>query len=84
MRFCAGRITASRLYQVVHSDPDKPAISLVYAFCYPETVKFTTRATLYGCKHEDETVDKYRLAAVQKHKNLKIPRLICRLICYVM
>ena len=31
-----------------------------------------SRATLYGCKHEDEAVDKYRLVAVQKHKNLKI------------
>ena len=31
MRFCAGRITASHLYQVVHSDPHKPSISLVNA-----------------------------------------------------
>ena len=73
MRFRAGRITASRLYQMVHSDHINQLFHWYnYVICYPETVKFTTRATLYGCKHEDEAVDKYRLAAVQKHKNLKI------------
>ena len=71
MRFRAGRITASRLHQVVHSDPHKPAISLVYAICYPETIKVTTKATLYGCEHEGKAIDKYKLAAIQKHKNLK-------------
>ena len=52
MRFRAGRKTASCLYQVVHSNPHKPSVSLVKAICYPETAKFATKSTLYGCKHE--------------------------------
>lgn len=69
MRFRAGRITLSRLYQVVHSDPHKPSVSLVKAFCYPETVKFAMKSTLYGCKHEKSAIDKYKSVAMQKYKN---------------
>ena len=50
MRYHAGRITASRLYKAVHTDPHKPAVSLIYGICYPETTKFTTPATQYGCE----------------------------------
>ena len=57
MRFQAGKITASRLYQVVRSDPHKPSVSLTKAICYPEAVKFATKSTSYGCKHEKITID---------------------------
>ena len=36
MRYHCGRITASRLYEVVSTDPHKPANSLIKSICYPE------------------------------------------------
>ena len=40
MRYHCGRITASRLYEVIHTDPHKPAISLVISICYPQSKIF--------------------------------------------
>ena len=51
MKFCSGRITASQLHQVVHTDPHKPSISLLKVICYPDSVRFTTAATKFGCEH---------------------------------
>ena len=72
MKFRSGRITASRFYQAVHTDPHKPAISLVRAICYPETVNFVTSATKYGCDHEKEAIESYKLRTLDSHKDLKI------------
>ena len=47
-RYKAGRITASRFRQVLHTDPNKPSLSLLKAICYPETYKFSTQATSWG------------------------------------
>lgn len=41
----AGRITASRLRAVCHTNPASPAKSLIKVICYPEAHKFTTEAT---------------------------------------
>lgn len=43
----AGRITASKLKQVVKTDPQQPSKSLIKALCYPEAYRFTTAATRY-------------------------------------
>ena len=72
MKYRAGRITASRLFQAVHTDPNKPAISLVSAICYPESVKFTSSATKYGCEHERKAIDAYKLKQQQDHQQLKV------------
>ena len=72
MKFRAGRITASHLYQVTHSDPHKPSVSLIKAIYYPETVKFATKSTSYGCKHDKIATDKYKSVAMQTHKRLKV------------
>ena len=70
MKYRAGRITVSRLFQAVHTDPNKPAISLVCAICYPESVKFTSSATKYGCEHERKAIDAYKLKQQQDHQGL--------------
>lgn len=72
MRYRSGRITASRLFQAVHTDPHKPALSLVRSICYPESAKFTTAATQYGCEHERKAVDAYKLRQLQFHVELKV------------
>ena len=35
------------------------SIYLFRAVCYPKSIKFTTTATKYGCKHEKDTVKQY-------------------------
>ena len=45
-RYRAGRIT-SRFKRVLNTDPQNPSISLLNAICYPETTKFTTKATTW-------------------------------------
>ena len=72
MRFRSGRITASRLHQVVHTDPHKPSIFLIKAICYPDSVRFTTAATKFGCEHEETAINAYQLKAMKDHRNLTI------------
>lgn len=72
MKYQSGRITASRLHQVVHTDPHKPALSLIYSICYPETRNFFAAATKYGCEHEKEAVKSYEAMMKTKHQNLEI------------
>ena len=52
-------ITASRFYQATHTSPHTPSISFLRAVCYPESVKFTTAATKYGCEHVKDAVKQY-------------------------
>jgi len=70
MRYRAGRITASRLYQAVHTDPHKPALSIIYGICYPESTKFTTKVTQYGCEHERRAINCYKRQSL--HQQLQI------------
>ena len=71
IRHHCGRITVSCLYEVVRTDPHKPAVSLVTSLCYPESEKILSAATEYGKKHEKLTISAYNLAATKKHKNFK-------------
>ena len=50
--FRSGRVTASRFHQVVHTNLYKPALSIIHNICYPESTKFSTEATQYGCENE--------------------------------
>ena len=47
----AGRIGASRCKAASHTDPSLPSQSLIKTICYPNLYKFTSKATLHGCKH---------------------------------
>ena len=49
----AGRITASVMKQVCATDPGNPSQSLIHRICYPELNKFFSKATKWGCDHED-------------------------------
>ena len=43
-----GRITASRFKAACHTNPDKPAKSLIKGICYPQAHKFSSKATRWG------------------------------------
>lgn len=71
-RFRAGRITASKMKTACCTDPTLPAQSLIKSVCYPESYKFSSRATGWGCEHEkfarDIFLDKLKLS----HDNVKL------------
>ena len=53
-----GRVTASNFYQVCHTNPAKPSISLIKQICYGS--KFQSAATDWGCRQEKKALDEYR------------------------
>jgi len=55
----AGRVTTSKLRQVLHTDISQPSLSLITAVCYPETYKAMPVACKYGCEHETTAREKY-------------------------
>lgn len=66
-RFHEGRITASRAKQVCKTNINQPAPSLIKQICYPETVKISTSATMYGCEHEKVALRHYIDHITQHH-----------------
>ena len=44
----AGRISASNLKAVCHTDTAMPSISLIMSICHPDMSHFNTTATAYG------------------------------------
>ena len=70
-RFRAGRITASRYRQVLHTSIQKPSFSLLKAVCYPESFSFKVPATLWGCQHEQDAIQQYKSQATS-HTDISI------------
>lgn len=68
----AGRITASKLYAVVHTDEYMPSPSLIKAICYPSKYKFKTVATEWGCNHEEVALQQYCSLMEQFHENFEV------------
>ena len=68
----AGRITASRMKSVCHSDPANPAQSLIKVICYPEAFKFVSAATSWGCRHEKCARDTYVSHMMAKHIGFEV------------
>lgn len=66
----AGRITASKLHAVCHTNTDHPSISLVRQICYPEQHKFSSIYTDWGNQKEDAARESYLLRKKAEHDNL--------------
>lgn len=71
-RHRAGRITASKLRPVVHTNVHQPSLSLLTTICYPDVTRFTTEATRWGCTHEPEAVQAYENENESVHDSLVI------------
>ena len=71
-KYHAGRITASRMKAACRTKLDNPARSLIKAICYPESALFATKATNWGCEHEQCARDEYVKYTSQNHDNFKI------------
>ena len=73
-RFRTGRTTASRMKAVCRTSVEKPARSLIKAICYPDTVRFRTKATQWGYQHEEDGLAAYRSMIDQSQDSFKVEK----------
>ena len=68
----AGRVTASCMKQVCHTDVTNPAQSLVKSICYPQELSFSSKQTDWGQKHEKVARELYLKTQKQYHSDLTV------------
>ena len=68
----AGRVTASRMKAVCHTNLAHPSQSLVKGICYPEAFSFVSKQTEWGCKHEKQARDIYCRINSNLHNDFKV------------
>ena len=68
----SGRITASRMKAVCHTDPGKPSQSLIRQICYPQSFAFSSRQTKWGCSHEVDARKLYEKKMKEFHKGFDV------------
>ncbi len=66
----AGRITASRMHRVVHTSRSSPSLSLIKTICYPEI--FSSKATDWGCTHEERAQIRFVNYQMPFHDSLSV------------
>ncbi|XP_077862804.1 uncharacterized protein LOC144344897, partial [Saccoglossus kowalevskii] len=71
-RYRAGRITASTMKTACHTNIDKPSASLIKSICYPDSVKFSTTATKWGCDHEKAAREDYSEFMSMSHEKFQV------------
>ena len=71
-KYRAGRITASRMKAVCHTNSDKPAQSLIKGICYPEAFSFKSKATIWGCQHEQKARNIYFKTCNGQHESFSV------------
>lgn len=69
-RFRAGRITASRMKAACSTPPENPSQSLIKNICYPLSAGFTSKATTWGCDHEQQALTCYH-QKMHSHTNFR-------------
>lgn len=68
----AGRITASNFKSACHTNANHPSQSLIKKICYPESTKFTSAATNWGCKNEANARKAYIQKMHECHKDFSV------------
>lgn len=58
-QYRSGRVTASHAKSVCSTSIKDPSNCLVKAICHPITTKFHSKATMWGCEHEEEALIQY-------------------------
>ena len=71
-KYRAGRVTASRMKAVCHTNLSNPSQSLIKSVCYPEAFSFISKQTDWGCKHETEARKMYERISKAHHKDFKV------------
>ena len=68
----AGRVTASVFRAATKTNIDRPSESLIKRICYPESYIFMTKATKYGCEHEDKARKTYTCSYKDRHADFDV------------
>ena len=72
--FRSGRITASKVHAVVHTNENMPSQSLIRSICYPESSNFKSAATTWGCCNEDTALNEYKNIMQDHHENFQVSK----------
>ena len=71
----SGRVTASKFRSALCTDVTHPSQSLIKAICYPEsTSSFKSKATRWGCEHEEQARMEYENRMCKKHVNFTMSK----------
>ena len=70
----AGRVTASKLKSAVHTDIAQPSQSLIKSICYPESYRFKSQVTSWGCEHETTALKEYKHQQSKTHTDLHLSK----------
>ena len=68
----AGRVTASCMKAICHTNVSNPSQSLIKSVYYPEAFGFSSKQTSWGCKHERKGRDMYIKIIKPKHKDHQV------------
>ena len=71
-RYRVGRVTSSKFKAAAHTDLSQPSQSLIKCICYPESYRFSSKATRWGCEHENTTREAFFHKVASSHLNLTI------------
>ena len=55
-----------------HTNAGKPAQFLIKGICYPEALSYKSRATVWGCQHEQKAQNFYFESCSKQHENFSV------------
>ncbi|XP_070395694.1 uncharacterized protein [Dermacentor albipictus] len=67
----AGRVTASVMKRVCHTNIESPSISLLKSVCYPEKNSVRVPAVMWGLDHEQDALRAYTDKEATKHHDFQ-------------
>ncbi|XP_013415512.1 uncharacterized protein LOC106177314 [Lingula anatina] len=68
-RFRAGRVTASNMGDVCHTNPASPSVSLITNICYPNRRSFSSEATTWGRSQESVALEAFMTQECGAHSD---------------
>lgn len=71
-KYRSGRITASKMKSVCHTDSTNPSQSLIKQICYPQSFVFHSKWTDWGCSHEKLARNRYEHAMKTDHEDFSV------------
>ena len=57
------------MHSILHTNSDIPSVSLIKSICYPESYRFSTESTKWGCQHKKLAMDAHRVMKENQHLN---------------
>ncbi len=71
-RYRSGRITASKMKLVCHTNAACPSQSLIKQICYPKSFVFQSKQTKWGCSHEQVARKRYEDIMKKSHEDFQV------------